>query len=594
MKSLLWLSGLAFLTALALVPVCRRVARRYGCEARPSRERWHRRPTPLLGGVAIGVTVIGLLGVTGRAGDLGVLLAGAGLMCALGLADDVRALRPATRLVVEIAIASLLVFFGYRLHWVESLTGDTLLTLIWIVGITNAFNLLDNMDGLCAGVALIAGLSLLAAYGGAEPLAPEVAYVALLAGACAAFLVYNAHPASIFLGDSGALFLGVSLAAATLGFGERAGGESSVLAVIAVPAFVLLIPILDTTFVTLARVLSGRTPATGGRDHTSHRLVAIGLSERRAVATLWALAAVGGGIGVFVQRAGPGWSLVLGALFLLAMALFAVYLAQVRVYENAGQVPYGGTIIPVVVDFVHRGRLAEVSLDACLVAIAYYAAYRLRFEGGDWSGQFPLFLQSLPVVVGVQMIALFATGAYRGLWRHFGLMDGIVFVRGVAAGVVAVVITLVFAYRFAGYSRTVFAIYALLLLALLLASRSSFRLMGEFVRRRETGRRLVVYGAGDAGVVTLREVAAAAGAGWRVIGFVVDDAAQHGRRVHGYEILGGYDALAPLVRAREVDLVILSDFRVDARRLSELERLCSENRVALSRMRVEMEHLVTD
>ena len=594
MASLLWPLGISFLTALALVPACRRVARRYGCVAQPKAERWHTQPTPLLGGVALGVTVIGLMAVSGQVRAVPVLLAGAGLMGALGLLDDVRALRPATRLVVQIAIASLLVFFGYRLYWVESLTGDTLLTLIWIVGITNAFNLLDNMDGLCAGVAVIAGVSLLAAYGGDGAARPETAFVASLVGASAAFLVYNVHPASIFLGDSGSLFLGVSLATVTLGLGSQAGGQPNVLAVIAVPALVLLIPIFDTTLVTILRLLSGRTPATGGRDHASHRLVAIGLSERYAVATLWALAAIGGGIGVLVRYVGPGWSLLLGSLFLLAMALFAVYLGQVRVYEGAGQAPLGGTITPIVVDFVYRRRIAEVLLDTCLVAIAYYAAYRLRFEGSEWGENFPLFLESLPIVVGVQMVALFVTGAYRGVWRHFSLLDGFVFAKGVAAGAAAVVVLLVFGYRFAGYSRNVFVIYALLLLALLLASRSSFRLMGEFVRRRRpAGERVVVYGSDDAGVAALREVIGRPAAESQVIGFVDDDAARHGARVHGYPVLGGYETLVSRIEAGEVDAIVLGGGPGDAARLDDLKRLCAERGVTLSRISVRLQHLVS-
>ena len=591
MASLLWLSGLSFLTALALVPVCRRVALRCGFVAHPRDERWHTRSTPLLGGVALGLTVVGLMTVTGQAYAVRVLLAGAGAMLALGLADDVRALKPSTRLVVQIAIASLLVFFGYRLHWVESLTADTLLTLIWIVGITNAFNFLDNMDGLCAGVAIIAGGSLLAAYAGAEH-SPEVAFVALLVGACAAFLTYNVHPASIFLGDSGSLFIGVSLATVTLDLGSRAAGQPNVLAVIAAPALILLIPIFDTTLVSIARIVSGRTPATGGRDHASHRLVAIGLSERRAVATLWALAAVGGGLGVFVRYAGPGWPLVFGSLFFLATALFAVYLAQVHVYDDTGGEPAGGAITPIVVNFVHQRRVAEVALDACLVFVAYYAAHRLRFEGRDWSEIFPLFLESLPIVVGVQMVALFATGVYQGVWRHFSLMDGFGLAKGVLAGAAGIVIVLLFGYRFAGYSRSVFVIYALLLVVLLLASRSSFRLMSELVRRRLfSGERVVVYGADDAGVVALRGVVGQPGAAPRVIGFVDDDAARHGARVHGYRVLGGYASLVSLIEAGGVDTVVLGAGPADAARLAELTRLCAGRGVTLSRIDVAVRHL---
>ena len=592
MTSLLASLAAAFLAALVLVPLCRSVARRLGFVALPRADRWHTTPTPLMGGVAVGVTVLGLMPIVGQVRALWAPLACAGLMGVVGFVDDVRSLKPWAKLVIEIAVASGLVFFGYRLHWVASLTGDTLLTLFWIVGITNAFNLLDNMDGLCAGVAVIAAASLLATYGDALH-HPDVAYLALLIGACSAFLIYNVFPASVFIGDSGALFIGASLAAVTLHPGSEAGGQPNVLAVIAVPAFVLLIPIFDTTLVTVSRLLTGRTPATGGRDHSSHRLVTIGLSERQAVAVLWGLAAIGGSLGVLARYVPPGWSLLLGALFLLAMALFAVYLAQVRVYEDRdSNALASGTVTPLVLHAVYRTRVAEVALDACLVAVAYYAAYRLRFEGTAWGANFPKFLESLPIVVGVQMMAMAATGAYKGVWRHFGLVDAVLCIRSVAVGAASVVIVLLFAFRFADYSRTVFVVYGLLLALLLVASRSSFRLMSEFVsRRRENGERIVVYGADGAGVAALREVAARAASAPRVIGFIDDDVTQHGRRVQGYTILGGHEALVALVRSGGVDAVLCAG-SVDVTRLADLRRLCTEHRVALSRMSVEVQRLV--
>ena len=125
----------------------------------------------------------------------------------MGLVDDVVSLKPFTKLVAEIAIASILLYFGYRLNWTTSLTLDTMLTLVWVVGMTNAFNLLDNMDGLCAGVALIVGGALLFGLRPVQPATPafhEAQYLALLLGATAGFLVYNFHPASVFMGDSGA------------------------------------------------------------------------------------------------------------------------------------------------------------------------------------------------------------------------------------------------------------------------------------------------------------------------------------------------------------------------------------------------------
>ena len=583
----------ACVSALVLVPVSRTVAHRLGYVAEPRTERWHKRPTPLLGGVALSASVLGLMPLFGAVRPVWVLLLSAGAMSAVGLADDVRSLKPSTKLVAQVAVASLLVFFGYRLGWVESLTGDTLLTLLWVVGITNAFNLLDNMDGLCAGVALIAGVSLLAAYGGGSVDHPAVIYLTLLLGASAGFLVYNVHPASVFLGDSGSLFIGVSLAGLALGLGGATDGQPNILAVIAVPAFVLLIPIFDTTLVTLSRIVSGRTPATGGLDHSSHRLVAIGLSERAAVFVLWALAGVGGAVGVLARYVSPDWSLLIAALVLLAMAVFAVYLAQVRVDdEDPDRTSGNGRVTPLVADFLFTRGIAEVVLDACLVSVAYYTAYRLRFEGEDWGQNFGLFLQSLPIVVGVQTVALFIAGAYRGVWRYFTLIDGLVFVKGVLAGTAGAVAVLVFGYRFALYSRTVFAIYAVILVVLLIGSRSSFRLISDLIRRRRhAGERVVVYGAGDVGVAAMRQLFDAPQARFRMVGFIDDDRARHGRRVHGYVIHGGYEQIVALIDAGKVDAVVLAAAPLDGARVTALRRHCESRGVTLSRVHVGIERL---
>jgi UDP-GlcNAc:undecaprenyl-phosphate GlcNAc-1-phosphate transferase len=206
-----------------------------------------------------------------------VLLACALLMFLTGLIDDLINLKPSTKLIVQIALGAILLFFNYRLNWIQSVTLDSLLTLVWVVGMTNAFNLLDNMDGLCAGVALIVGAALLIDLlpGSSGTAFADVRYLALLLGATGGFRAYNINPASIFMGDSGSLLLGFSFAAVTLSSSHEGAGRSDILSIVAAPLLVLMIPIFDTTLVTLSRLLSGRSAAQGGRDHSSHRLVAI-------------------------------------------------------------------------------------------------------------------------------------------------------------------------------------------------------------------------------------------------------------------------------------------------------------------------------
>jgi UDP-GlcNAc:undecaprenyl-phosphate GlcNAc-1-phosphate transferase len=464
-----------------------------------------------------------------------------------------------------------------------------MLTLFWIVGITNGFNLLDNMDGLCAGTTIIAGGFLLAGMFHQAGATPPAAYLAALLGATAGFLVYNRHPASIFMGDTGSLFLGFNLAALTLVAGKASGGASGVVSVVAGPILLLLIPIFDTTLVTVMRLLSGRRPSQGGRDHSSHRLVAIGLPEPTAVAVLWSLAVFGGGIALSLQFKDQNWTWILASIFFIAMIIFAVYLARIRVYDDAdlARAPATG-FTPLLTDFMYKRRVAEVLLDACLIPVAYYSAYHLRFgEANVLLVNYPFFLQSLPVVLACQLIALFVVGGYRGTWRYFGIMDAVVFARGVVFGTVSAMVVLVFVYQFVDYSRAVFVIYALLLLLLLAGTRASFRLLGEFtVRSRSVGQRCVIYGTSGASVATIR--VAFAEQPLKIVGFADDDPLQANARVAGYSVVGDFGRLLSMVEAGDIDCVVVNTRVADVQRLQALEAACGAHDVALVKVHLNL------
>ncbi|HEX7282742.1 MAG TPA: MraY family glycosyltransferase [Vicinamibacterales bacterium] len=465
---------IAFALAVALVPLCRILSIRLDVVARPRADRWHRSVVPLLGGVAIGLSMVitGLL--SGLGTSLPVILFTSLAMFITGLVDDILLLRPASKLVSQIAIAAALVYFGFRLHWVESRLLDSALTMVWVVGLTNAFNLLDNMDGLCAGVALIVAVMLLAGlWTGVtrESAAPEMIFLSILAGAAAGFLVFNFPPASIFMGDSGALLFGFALAALTLGQEGVRGSRSDVLSVIAGPAFVLLIPIFDTTLVTVARLLSGRSPARGGRDHSSHRLVAIGLSERDAVLVLWGLASIGGMIGLLLRNFSAAWSMPVGGLFLLGMGVFAVYLVRVRVYEDVpAAAPASFTLLQT--NYVNKRRVVEVIVDVTLSFASYYWATSIVFNDPEaYLRNADVFYQSLPVIMATQLIGFFALGMYRGLWRAFVAADTMRIVEAIAIGTLMAQVILFVYYGTFPISWLVVAIQAVMLVAAVVASR---------------------------------------------------------------------------------------------------------------------------
>jgi glycosyltransferase involved in cell wall biosynthesis/UDP-N-acetylmuramyl pentapeptide phosphotransferase/UDP-N-acetylglucosamine-1-phosphate transferase len=571
----------SFVAALVLSAVLVRIGRAIASRLGPTyltRERGRARK-PIVGGIAIALTLLAysIPAQTYRA--LPVLLVSSAVLLFVGMVSDLRRLKPATRVVAMIVVACVFLFFDFRLHWSNSVTFDSVLTVLWIVGIIGAFNILDTMDGLCGGIALIAGAGFLLTTGPSAVAADSVLFlptqhVSILLGAITGFLAYNVHPASVALGTGGSLLIGLNMAAMTLNVGR--GRSVDLLSILAVPLLVLLIPMVNQALPALARMLpqAGATPPA---DRRAPPLVAIGLPEGTAVALLCVLAAATGLIGVLVGRSQQG--VLLQALFTIGMMLFAVYLARVHVHEDA--VPGAVSIPRFDLEFGYPRRVAEVLLDLLLISVAYYGAYRLRFEG-EFARYFDYFAQSLPVVLGVQIVVLFAVGVYRGLWRYFTLSDGITFIKAVGLGVLLSQSVILYVYRFQGYSVGVFFIYALLLLVLLVGSRASVRVLDEYVQRqRFTGRRLVIYGAGDAGALAVRHLLNDTRGGYRIEGFIDEDVRKRNARMHGYKVIGGYDHLVGLIMAGEIDVVAIAHERADT---AGLVALCSRHNVTLLRL----------
>src|SRR5882757_429387 len=324
----------SFALAAALTPVVRRLARRWGFVAKPKTDRWHKRPTAMMGGVGIWLAVSGTYLVLVPHTKQGwVVVGAASFLFFVGLIDDWLHVKPYQKLIGQIIGAAIVVNYGLVLPWTRSLPMNMLITIFWLIGITNAINLLDNMDGLATGIAAIASCFLTYNFLTGNQMT-EAVMMAVFAAALLGFLVYNSTPASIFMGDSGSMFIGFFLAGAALV--DVSGGRSrSFVPVLAVPILVLFIPIFDTTFVTILRKLSGRAASQGGRDHTSHRLVALGMSERRAVWMLYGFAGLSGILAVSVRQMKLDFSLAAIAAFTIVLTLLGVYLAGVKVYDES-------------------------------------------------------------------------------------------------------------------------------------------------------------------------------------------------------------------------------------------------------------------
>jgi UDP-GlcNAc:undecaprenyl-phosphate GlcNAc-1-phosphate transferase len=252
-----------------------------------------------------------------------------------------------------------------------------------------------------------------------------------------------------------------------------------------------------------------------------------------------------------------------------------------------------GTVTPIVVEFMYKRRVAEVLLDFSLIVIAYYAAYKFRFEGEDFLKNFGSFRNSLPVVLTTQMIAFFGVGVYRGVWRHFGLSDTVVIAKGVFVGTAVAQLVVLYSPWFIGYSRTVFAIYALLLVGFVTLSRASFLLIGEFVsRQRHASRRAIIYGAGDAGALAVRELLKSRGDDMvRVLGFVDDDPQKRGTRVRGYRVMGDVQTLLQSIAEGQVDSIIVSSRSIPEETVRAVAATGARHGVNVTRLRVGLEEV---
>ncbi len=584
----------SFCLALVLTFVVRALARRFGFVAQPKIDRWHKKPTAMLGGAAIWLSVIITVLVFSLHTTYGLqILLASTFLFLVGLVDDLIHIKPYQKLIGQILGSAYVVYYGLSLPWTGSVLLNMALAIFWLIGITNAINLLDNMDGLASGIAIIAGGFLAVSFMNSGQYT-EALIMLVFAGGLLGFLVYNSNPASIFMGDCGSMFVGFFLASSALM--HVSGGRSrSFLPVLVVPILVLFIPIFDTTFVTVLRKLSGRAASQGGRDHTSHRLVALGMSERHAVLMLYGFAALSGLLAIVVQRTRLDVSLAAIAGFTILLTLIGVYLAGVKVYDESEEAMAlkDKPLYAFLVDVSYKRRIFEVLLDVVLITLSYWSAYAINFPAN--SAAWDLFIRTLPVLLFIKMSVFLLMGVYRGLWRYTSMSDLIVFAKAVMLSSVGSILVLLFAFRFVGFSRKVFIIDAISMFLLLAGSRMAFRLFRQLVPAvsKQNGRRVLIYGAGDGGELLLRELRNNRELRLAPIGFLDDDPAKNGKVIHGLRVFGGNGDLRSVCAQHEIDEIVISSMKMSEERIQEILQCSMEKQIVVKRMRITMEDLTS-
>ena len=312
-----------FAAAVGFTPISRRLAFRYHVLDQPSGRKVHQAPTPLMGGLAIYAALVLALAFFSPPFylvELGAILAGTTWLVLVGFVDDRNGMRPLVKLGAQVVAAAVLIAAGIHVRIFDSLALNVALSVFWIVGITNAMNFQDNMDGLAAGITAIASIFF---FGMAvrEELSLVGSLAAALAGASIGFLIYNFNPASTFMGDMGSMVLGFLLSVLAIKLDFTVPADRQVVTWM-VPVVVLGLPIFDTTLVVFTRLREHRSPMQGGKDHTSHRLVSLGLSYRAAVLILYGVCVALGFTAFELSQASIDTGLTIG-LFLGVAALAA-------------------------------------------------------------------------------------------------------------------------------------------------------------------------------------------------------------------------------------------------------------------------------
>jgi UDP-GlcNAc:undecaprenyl-phosphate GlcNAc-1-phosphate transferase len=561
---LVYLFGsLALLFSIVITPFVIKLAHIRGWIVAPRKDRWHTKPTALMGGLGIFISFISIIFASSAYIKQDWLIVFAiFLMFITGLIDDLIELKPIYKLLAQVIAAFLIIYRGY-------IFGDDNLgllgipiTFIFVIGITNAINLLDNMDGLSAGVsaivAIISGILALQINN-----IPTALMAFVLAGSTLGFLFFNFNPAKIFMGDSGSLFLGFSLSYLSISV-QKSIGTNSVYIILLLPLTILALPILDTSLVTLKRVISGRKVYMGGKDHTSHRLVALGLNEKKAVLILYGVALIWGMSAVFlINSNNSNLYLPTIAVLIIITSFFGLFLGRVSVYnESEEKLAYlrlrgqymerSGFLVRFLL--MNKKIIFGVSFDILVISTAFYFSSIISQSVVYQS------YELLGLMISVKILCFFSFKSYRKSWRYISITDvNAYFISALLSTLTSFILASFLFKREIIPSGTFFTIDFFLTFFGVLFLRIVFKYIRETLLRFRTYEdRTLIYGAGELGNLLCRQLFISQKLSIKPIGFIDDDSSLSNSIINGIEVLGQGKDLLNVCKKFNISIVIIA------------------------------------
>ncbi|MFH1942176.1 MAG: hypothetical protein ABIL68_08715 [bacterium] len=610
---------IAWLLAFILTPLVRRFAEVQGIVDLPGGRKIHKNTIPLLGGIPI-FLAFNLVIITGilfkyeyiskyTLKDWGFLFVCQLIILGAGIYDDIKRISPRTKFLFQILAGTLLIYSGFA---IEQYTGpfsgkivhlgilSIPVTILWVVGITNALNLIDGIDGLATGTAFIAAMTIFAISLFYQNI--TTAIVALvLGGTVLGFLRYNFHPAKIFLGDSGSLLLGFLLAFISV----RGTHKGAVAIAIIAPILILGLPIMDTMLSMLRRLFKAINlfdyPSDKGKirglyfrniamfeadkDHIHHKLLKLGLSQKSAAWILYGATLL---LGVFAFLTVAVKNINISIILLVVV--FASYIGIKSLKYRDLNVLDKGLLLPIFNNPLVSKRLFQAFFDLALILGSFYLSFLLM--AGNFGGvQKNLYIEIIPVVLLIKIAVFYFVGLYKGSWRHASIEDFLRILQAVFVSSLIIFLLALFVFGLKSFGGPLFFVVDLyLLLSFVGGSRLSLRIC-EYYFYRNNGRNdelAVIYGAGKAGSILAKELRDNIKHKVKVLGFLDDDPTKKGKRQHDYPILGTLDELEKLVTRNEIKSVIISTQKISDKNMILLREVSKKHDVVIKAFQMQI------
>jgi UDP-GlcNAc:undecaprenyl-phosphate GlcNAc-1-phosphate transferase len=612
---------LALITSLLFTPVVRSVSRKLGAFDLPGERKVHDQLIPRLGGFSVFVTFNLVLLITThirffyfplgflREINFGWLFVASEIVLGLGAVDDLRRIPANIKFLFQIVAGLIVALTCYRIEVISLPFGSVHLgiwsvplTVLWVVAITNAINLLDGLDGLAAGTSFIVCLAMFGISLFNQNIGIALISI-ILAGSILGFLKYNFHPASIFLGDSGAYFLGFMLSLLPL----LGGLKGSTTIAILIPILALGLPIMDTALSMFRRLLrslhimeidqdknvvkffflKGYSMFRADRDHIHHRLLQMGFTQRKAVVLLYAISLILGGLAfssVYFKN-------INYALFMATIGI-ASYIGIRKLGYSEIQFLRNGTLLPLFDVPGFNFKILRIFVDLAFIALSYYLAFLLRFDGKLDPSVKEYYLATIPLVLAAKLGIFYFSGLYKGAWRYTGVSDLMRMLKAVVIGCIASALLLWMLPTYGVFSRAVLMIDFNLLFFFIIGERSSFRILEHlYLSKNHRGRKVLIYGLGRESVHALNEFINNPRLDLSPVGFIDDDQRNQGKQVNGYPVLGSLDSLESIVKSHSISEVIVSQDDIPQEKLDRLSEICNSYQISLRRFQTRLEEI---